>query len=286
MSRNFTVACIQNCAGPEMGPNLEECADFTRRAAEDGANLICLPEYFSSLEVTGKLILGKPLPEAEHPAIPLFTGLARDLGIHILLGSLAIQTGGEKFVNRSYFIDSAGQITARYDKIHLFDVELANGEVYLESGTVDPGDRAVLASTPWGLLGLSICYDLRFPQLYRSLAQAGAEMLAIPAAFTKTTGEAHWHVLQRARAIETGCFVVAPSQFGVHAGGRACYGHSLIVDPWGRVLADGGEEAGPVLAEIDLDEVGKARGMIASLRHDRDFALSDTAPLRQVAAGE
>ncbi len=282
----LTVACIQNSAQSEIVPNLEETATLTRQAASEGAQFVCLPEYFSCLDVIGNMLLAHPLPEDEHPALPLFTGLARDLKIQVLLGSLAIDTGGEKFVNRSFMISDTGEITARYDKIHLFDVDLPGGESYRESASVAPGDQAVLAPTPWGPLGMSICYDLRFPRLYRALAQAGAGMLTVPAAFTKTTGEAHWHVLMRARAIENGCFVFAPSQYGVHASGSACFGHSLIVDPWGRVLDDAGEEAGYALAECDLDEVGKARGMIASLQHDRDFAAPEIAapPLQAVGA--
>jgi len=283
MSQRFKVACVQNCAGPLLEPNLEETAAACRAVAQEGAALICLPEYFSSLDLRGKLLLGNPLPEAGHPALPLFRGLAAELGVHILLGSLAIETGAARFSNRSYLIDASGAIVARYDKIHLFDVDLPGGESYQESGTVAPGDRAVLAPTPWGPLGLSICYDLRFARLYRALAKAGAKMLAVPAAFTKTTGEAHWHVLLRARAIETGAYVFAPSQYGVHAEGRACYGHSLIVDPWGRVLADAGDGPGYAIAEVDLAEADKARGMIAALRHDRDFTL-DAAPARQEAA--
>ena len=265
---------------------MEESAELTLQAANEGADLICLPEYFASLEINGNLLLGRPLPEEGHPALDLFSGLAKDQGVAILLGSLAIQTEDGKIANRSFMIDRGGDITARYDKIHLFDVDLPNGESYLESGTVRPGERAVLAPTPWGPLGLTICYDIRFAALYRRLAQAGAKMLAAPAAFTKTTGEAHWHVLQRARAIENGAFVFSPSQYGVHAGGRECYGHSVIIDPWGRVLADGGEEAGYVIAEVDLAEADKARSMIAALQHDRDFALVEESPLREVAAGE
>jgi predicted amidohydrolase len=284
MTQSFKVACVQNCAGAELVPNLEETAKASRRAAAEGASLICLPEYFSCLELAGNLLLGHPLPEDEHPALPLFTAIAGELGVHILLGSLAIQIAGERFANRSYLIDSKGNITARYDKIYLFDVDLPGGESYLESATVAPGDRAVLAPTPWGPLGLSICYDLRFAQLYRSLAQAGAKMLAVPSAFTKTSGEAHWHVLAQARAIETGSYLFAPSQYGVHAEGRACYGHSLIVDPWGRVLADGGEGPGFVIAEVNLAEADKARSMIAALKHDRAFSLEQAPPLKEAAA--
>jgi predicted amidohydrolase len=187
-------------------------------------------------------------------------------------------------VNRSLLIDAAGAIVARYDKIHLFDVDLDGGESYRESATVQPGDRPVLAPTPWGLMGLSICYDLRFAYLYRALAQAGALYLAIPAAFTYTTGSAHWHVLVRARAIETGCFVFAANQGGTHAEGKRTWGHSLIVDPWGRVLADGGEAVGFVTAEIDPAKVEEARSMVPALRHDRDIARPSLPSL--AAAGE
>ncbi len=185
-------------------------------------------------------------------------------------------------VNRAYMLDPKGGIVARYDKIHLFDVDLKGGETYRESDTVRGGDRAVLAPTPWCLVGMSICYDLRFAYLYRALAQAGASFLTIPAAFTHTTGKAHWHILVRARAIETGCFVFAPCQSGTHAEGRRTYGHSLVVDPWGEVLADGGEEEGFVTAVIDPAKVEEARRMIPALRHDRAFKAP--APPAKAAA--
>ena len=172
-----------------------------------------------------------------------------------------------------FLIDRKGDIAARYDKIHMFDVDLAGGESYRESRNYRPGEQAVLADLPWGRLGLTICYDLRFPALYRALAEAGASMLAIPSAFTRQTGEAHWHVLMRARAIENGCFVFAAAQGGKHESGRETYGHSLIVDPWGRILAEGGVEPGVVLAEIDLAEVANARARIPSLQHGRRFEM-------------
>ena len=284
MATRFKVACVQNCAGPEIEPNLEETSALCRTAAGEGAQLICLPEYFSCLDLKDNLVLGQPFPEERHPALKRFRALAGELSVHLLLGSLAVETGEARFDNRSYLLGPDGGVLARYDKIHLFDVDLPGGEVYRESGTVRPGGAAVLAPTPWGPLGLSVCYDLRFPLLYRSLAQAGARMLAIPAAFTKTTGEAHGHVLMRARAIENGCYVFAPSQYGLHAGDRACYGHSLIVDPWGRVLADGGDGPGIISAEVDMAEVDKARGMIASLQHDRPFTPPQAEGSGDVAA--
>ena len=218
-------------------------------------------------------------------AMARFSALARELDAWILLGSIAVTTDDGRLANRSVMFDPSGAVVARYDKVHLFDVDLAGGESYRESATIAPGERAVLADLPWGKLGLTICYDLRFPQLYRALAQAGADFLSVPAAFTKTTGEAHWHILLRARAIESGCFVLAPCQTGAHAGGGACYGHSLVVDPWGRVIADGGEETGIVTAEIDPAEVAKARAMIPALQHDRPFAAPSGSMPQRLAVG-
>jgi predicted amidohydrolase len=187
----------------------------------------------------------------------------------------------EKAANRSFVITPDGEIDARYDKIHMFDVDLGNGESYRESRNYSPGEQAVLAHLPWGLLGLTVCYDLRFPALFRALAEAGATLLAIPAAFTKPTGEAHWHVLMRARAIENGSFVLAAAQGGKHENGRETYGHSLIVDPWGRILAEGGTEPGIVMADIDLAEVSKARGKVPSLQHGRRFEVAE--PIAEAA---
>ena len=189
----------------------------------------------------------------------------------MLAGSLAVRLPDGRVANRSVLFDKEGRVAARYDKIHLFDVDLGNGESYRESATIAPGDRAVIAKTPWGPIGLTVCYDLRFPHLYRTLAQRGANFIAIPAAFTRTTGQAHWHVLQRARAIETGCYVFAPGQCGTHAEDRQTYGHSLIVDPWGAVLADGGEQVGIITARIDPAQVAAARRKIPALTHDRPF---------------
>jgi predicted amidohydrolase len=189
------------------------------------------------------------------------------------VGSLAIQASPDRAANRSFLIDPHGEIKARYDKIHMFDVDLANGESYRESNNFRPGEIAVLTDLPWGRLGMTICYDLRFPALYRALAEAGASFLAVPAAFTKQTGEAHWHVLLRARAIENGCFVLAAAQGGTHENGRATYGHSIVIDPWGKVLAEGDTEPGVVMAEIDPAAVVAARAKIPSLQHGRRFEI-------------
>jgi len=271
MASTVTVACVQNSAGPEIESSMAEATRLVRSAHERGAELICLPEYFSCLKTSDDQFVIGALSEAEHPALPHYRDLARELGVWLLLGSLAVRACPDKVYNRSYLIDASGEIVSRYDKLHLFDVDLADGESYRESAAVAPGDHAVLAPTPWGSLGMSICYDLRFAHLYRALAQAGAVFLTVPAAFARTTGQAHWHVLLRARAIETGCFVFAPCQCGTHGGGRPTYGHSLIVDPWGRILADGGDEPGIIVATIDTAEVAKARGMVPALQHDHPF---------------
>ena len=204
-----------------------------------------------------------------------FRALARELGIFIHVGSLAIRIAPEKAANRAFLINPKGDIAARYDKIHMFDVDLAGGESYRESRNYRPGDIAMNADLPWGRLGVTICYDLRFPALYRALAEAGATMLAIPSAFTRQTGEAHWHVLMRARAIENGCFVLAAAQGGTHENGRDTFGHSLIVDPWGRILAEGGTEPGVVMAEIDPALVTQARSRMPSLQHGRRFEMAE-----------
>jgi predicted amidohydrolase len=198
---------------------------------------------------------------------------AKSARVWLLLGSIGVTVADGKIANRSYVIDADGGIAARYDKIHLFDVDLGPGEVHKESATISPGSEAVVAATPWGNLGLSVCYDLRFPDLYQALARAGASMLAVPAGFTRLTGKAHWHVLLRARAIETGSYVIAPCQNGTLVGGATCYGHSLIVDPWGEVLADGGEEEGIVVADIEPAKSAEARRRIPALANDRDFTL-------------
>ena len=285
MSQRVTVACIQSNAGPDVLPNIAEVDRLVRSAHGAGAEFILTSENFTCIEFGPERSLAKALPEAEHPAIPHFTALAKELGIWLLMGSLTIKLSPTKVNNRSYLVSPEGRIAARYNKLHLFDVQLKAGETYRESATVEPGDRAVLAETPWGPLGMTVCYDLRFAYLYRALAQAGAAMLSIPAAFTKTTGKAHWHALMRARAIETGAYVLAPAQCGQHAGGRKTYGHALIIDPWGEILADGGEEPGFVTAELDMAKVEEARRMVPSLEHDRAFT-GPAVSRRLVQAGE
>ncbi len=286
MSTRFAVACVQMNSGREIEPNIAEARRLIREARAAGAGFVLTPENTTMVEPRRALLLEKVKPESEHPALPAFSALAAELGVWLLIGSLSIRLGESRCANRSFLFDDEGRIAARYDKIHMFDVDLAGGESYRESATFRPGDRAVTAETPWGRLGLTICYDVRFGQLYRALAQAGAQFLSVPSAFTRPTGQAHWHILLRARAIETGSFVFAPAQCGEHAEGRKTYGHSLIVAPWGEVLAEAGEEPGFILAEIDAAAVDRARAMVPALRHDREFArpADAAAPLR--AAGE
>jgi predicted amidohydrolase len=269
MAGPFTVACIQNCAEDDVAHNIAQAARMVRQAAARGAELICLPENFTCLEESDALYLQRGYGESDHPALSVFPALARELNVVLALGSLTIRLPGGKVHNRSYVIAADGTVIATYNKIHLFDVQLRQGEMYRESTTVEPGTQRTIAALPWGRLGMSVCYDVRFPHLYRALAQAGADFLAVPAAFTATTGEAHWHVLLRARAIENGCYVFAAGQCGKRRWGRRTYGHSLIIDPWGAVLADAGSEPGFVLASVDPAKVTEARAMIPSLQHDR-----------------
>lgn len=271
------AACVQVNAGPEIEPNLQNAAEWGRRARAAGAQLIAFPENVASMAYGRDKILARVRPEAEHPAVPFFADLARETKAWILAGSLGIALDDGRVANRSFLFADDGRIVGRYDKIHMFDVDLAGGESYRESATYRPGDRAVVAPTPWGGLGMTVCYDVRFPQLHRALAKAGAAILTSPAAFTVPTGSAHWHILLRARAIETGCFVIAPAQVGTHDQGRQTYGHSLIVSPWGEVLADGGTEVGFILADLDLDRVTNARRMIPALEHDRPFETENIA---------
>jgi len=269
VSRPFTAACIQLTAGPDLAPNIAAAAERIRAAHAMGAELVLTPENTTMIEPRRPLLLEKALPEARHPAIPAFAELAAELGIWLLIGSLAIKVEAARCANRSYLFDPTGRVAARYDKIHMFDVDLASGERYRESASFRPGSAAIMADLPWGRLGLTICYDLRFPALYRALARAGADFISVPSAFTRPTGEAHWQVLLRARAIETGCYILAPAQCGEHAEGRKTWGHSLIVSPWGEIVAEAGEEPAILTARIDPAAVAAARRMVPALTHDR-----------------
>jgi len=269
----FRLGCVQVNAGDDMAANLDAAEGFARAAARAGAQLIGFPENVAFMAPDGVGVREAARPEADHPALVRFKALARELEAWLVVGSLGIAGADNdgRVANRSFVIDATGQVMSSYDKIHMFDVVLSGGESYRESSTFCPGARAVVTDTPFGRLGLTICYDVRFPYLYRALAQAGAELIAVPAAFTRTTGVAHWHTLLRARAIETGAYIFAPAQCGTHPRGRQTYGHSLIVNPWGEVLADGGDEPGFICADIDLARVAQVRAQIPALTHDRDF---------------
>lgn len=269
---SFKAACLQVNAGNELAENIEVALALIARAANDGAQLVLMPENVAMMEWGRKAILAKAFPEREHPALAVFREAARAHQVWLHCGSLAVSLPDGRVANRTYVLDPDGETISSYDKIHMFDVNLGEGERYAESSTFAPGEKAVLADLPWGTLGLTICYDLRFPALFRALAQGGAKMITVPAAFTQVTGEAHWHTLLKARAIETGCYIFAPAQTGVHPADRKTYGHALIVDPWGKVIADAGTEAGIISAEINLDLVDRVRKKMPSLEHDRPFA--------------
>ena len=254
-----------------MDRNLETALALAEKARDAGADLIALPEAVNVMESDKARLLKKAHTQDEDPSLAAYGDFARASGVWVLVGSLVLRHDENKLVNRSFLIGADGAIKAAYDKIHMFDVNLGGAENHRESATYRAGSKAVLADTPWGRLGMTVCYDLRFPPLYRFLAKGGAEFITVPAAFTRITGRAHWHVLVRARAIETGCYVFAPAQCGDHAGGRETFGHSLIVDPWGEVLAEGGEEPGFIIATVDPEKVSETRRKIPSLEHDRDF---------------
>ena len=266
---------IQMRSGLSPAANLDDAVRMIGEAKSAGADYAQTPEMTNLLAADREQLFAAIVEEERDASLAAYRELARKLSIFIHVGSLAIKVSHDKAANRSFLITPAGDIAARYDKIHMFDVDLGNGESYRESRNYRPGEQAVISSLPWGVLGLTVCYDLRFPALYRALAEAGATMLAIPSAFTKPTGEAHWHVLMRARAIENGCFVLASAQAGKHESGRETYGHSLIVDPWGRILAEGGTEPGIVMAEIDPAAVTKARSKVPSLQHGRRFEIAE-----------
>lgn len=275
MSNVFRAACVQMRSGVDAATNVETATALIREAKGLGASFIATPEVTVLFEAESDRLFAKVHVEDEDPSLLALRNTAKELGVWLLIGSMAIKVGERQCANRSFLIGPDGAIRASYDKIHMFDVDLPNGEMYRESRNFRRGERAVVADMPWGRLGLSICYDLRFPQLYRALAHAGASFLTIPAAFTHTTGKAHWHVLQRARAIETGCFVIAPAQGGIHPNGRHTYGHSLIVAPWGEILAEAGEDPCVITAEIDPAKVVGARQRIPALTHDRPFTFSE-----------
>ena len=269
----FKVGLIQMRSGLDPQVNLTTALASIDEAKRAGADYVQTPEMTNILAIKRDHLFANIVAEEHDPTLATLREVARKLAIYIHIGSLAIKASPDKAVNRSLLINRKGDVIARYDKIHMFDVDLAGGESYRESNNYRAGEVAVVSDLPWGRLGMTVCYDLRFPDLYRALAEAGASFLAIPSAFTRQTGEAHWHVLQRARAIENGSFVFAAAQGGRHENGRDTFGHSLIVDPWGRILAEGGTEPGVVMAEINPAEVAAARARIPSLRHGRRFEV-------------
>lgn len=273
MRTTITVACVQHCATDAPDKNLQTLSGLIGKAADKGAAFVALPEACDYLSNADGAMKSYAKPAESHEALSVLSSAARDRSIWLLIGSLTMRNDDGSIVNRSLILDPAGEVRAFYDKIHMFDACVPGMKLSSESSTYRPGSTALTASLPWACLGLSICYDLRFPQLYRTLAQAGAEILTVPAAFTRPTGEAHWHVLLRSRAIENGCFVIAPAQWGHHYGNRYSYGHSLIIDPWGTVLADAGDGDAFITATLNLNRVQECRAAISSLKHDRPFAL-------------
>jgi predicted amidohydrolase len=267
----LNVACVQMRSGMEVNANVDAASALIRRSAGEGAELIATPEMTSLLDRKPGAVFAKSTAEAADPALAAFRALAAELKVWLLIGSLPIRADAARCANRSFLIGPDGAVAARYDKIHMFDVQLNAGNIYRESESFAAGGEAVLATTPKAKLGMTVCYDVRFPHLFRDLARSGAEVIAVPAAFTRITGEAHWHVLLRARAIETGSFIIAPAQCGKHADGRETYGHSLIVGPWGEVLAEAGVEPGVIAASLDLAQVADARRKIPALEHDRPY---------------
>ena len=269
----FKVGLVQMRSGVDPQANLATALVAIEEAARAGAAYVLTPEMTNIMEVKRERLFATIADEELDPTLAALREAARKFSIYVHIGSLAVKVLPDKAVNRSFLIDRRGNVIARYDKIHMFDVDLANGESYRESRNYRPGDLAVVADLPWGRLGITVCYDLRFPALYRALAEAGASFFSIPSAFTRQTGEAHWHALIRARAIENGCFVFAAAQGGKHENGRETFGHSLVVDPWGQILAEGGTEPGLIFADIDPAQVAAARSRIPSLHHGRRFEV-------------
>lgn len=272
MTKKIRIGLVQMCSSDDAAENVRIASSFIREAAKAGADFVATPENTCLMAPDGGAKVEQSRSEAEDMALPVFCDLARELGRHLLIGSLSIRLSPSKVANRSILITPTGDVAARYDKIHLFDVDLPNGERYRESATVESGKKLVTADLPFGRVGLSICYDLRFPHLYRAMGKAGCAIITVPSAFTHTTGQAHWHTLLRARAIENGTFVLAPAQGGIHANGRHTFGHSLVIGPWGDIRAEGGTDPGVILADIDIGECAVVRARVPSLLHDRDFA--------------
>lgn len=266
------------CSGRSVDGNLADAEALIREAARGGAAYIQTPEMTTLMELGRERLLAAAEPEEDNRALRHFQRLAKELSVWLHIGSMLVRSSPGKLANRAFVLSPSGEIVARYDKIHMFDVDLPNGESYRESASYDAGDKAVVVGLPWGPLGLAICYDLRFPHLFRALAQAGARFLAVPAAFTKITGEAHWITLLRARAIEAQCYVFAAAQGGHHEHGRDTFGHSVVISPWGQVLAEGGVHPSVIFADIETGMGDDVRARVPSLRHDRAFQVVHFSP--------
>jgi deaminated glutathione amidase len=273
-STPFRAGLVQLRSGRTIEPNVETAIALIRKAAALGAIYIQTPENTAFMELDPERFAGLVRDEQDTQALEAFRNEAKHLGVWLHIGSLAVRVPSGKAANRSFLIAPDGSIAARYDKLHMFDVDLPSGESYRESQTFQPGVQATLAQLPWGLLGFTTCYDIRFPEQYKALALAGADFIAAPSAFTRQTGEAHWHILARARAIETGCFLLAAAQGGRHENGRTTFGHSLIVSPWGEILAEGGDQPCVVTADIDPARVREARQRIPALAHARPVEVA------------
>ncbi|HEY8336357.1 MAG TPA: carbon-nitrogen hydrolase family protein [Tardiphaga sp.] len=272
----FNAAMVQMRTGLLPEHSLVQGTALIREAAAAGADYVQTPEVSNMMQLNRTELFKHLATEENDASLKAYRALAAELNIHLHVGSLAVLATPDRAANRSFLIGPDGNVLASYDKIHMFDIDLPNGESYRESANYQPGETAVISDLPWGRIGLTICYDVRFPALYRALAESGASFLTVPSAFTQKTGEAHWHILLRARAIENGCFVFAAAQGGVHENKRATYGHSLIIDPWGKVLAEAtGAEPSIIMARIDPGKVTEARASVPSLQHGRRFSVTD-----------
>jgi predicted amidohydrolase len=272
--KTLRVGLVQMCSSRNAEENISEALRGIREAAGKGAAYVQTPEFTTLIEMSSKRLFAETRPEENDAAIARFKAIARELGIHVHIGSMGVLVAPDKMANRSLLIAPDGEIIGRYDKIHMFDAALGGTDNFRESKNFRPGAQAVVASMNGTAVGMTVCYDVRFPQLYRALAKAGAALIAVPSAFTQQTGDAHWHTLLRSRAVETGAFILAAAQTGHHECGRDTYGHSLVVSPWGEVIADGGVQTSVIVCDVQLPEVAAARRRMPSLEHDRPFEVS------------
>ena len=272
-SSRLPIALLQMCSGTEPEANVAFVCEHVQQAAAMGARLVVTPEMTTALDRRPGSLLARARAQHDDPSLQAYGALARECQVDLLVGSMAIQVTTDRLANRSLFIRASGEVVAHYDKIHLFDADLGEGQRYEESARFVAGQQAVLVQQEGYTVGMTVCYDMRFPALYRDLALAGADIISVPSSFTVPTGQAHWHVLLRARAIETGCFILAPAQHGVHEDGRETYGHSVVISPWGEVLAEKPEGAGLLMCELDLTAVVEARRRLPSLQHARPYRM-------------